>query len=408
MTVDHARPDEGWDQTPIEQPDFSLVLGGPLYQLLLRAAMIQPSMNLLRRRILAAIVITWLPLAVLTALGGGLLTGVSVPFVYDLDVHVRFLLALPLLIAAEVIVHRRLRAVVEQFEERNLVAPADRRSFDAIVSATMRLRNSVAIELSLLVLSFTLGYWLWRSQASLHVATWYGAGTNEGLSFTWAGYWYVFVSIPIFRFIILRWYFRLFIWYLFLIRVSRLRLHLNPLHPDRAGGLGFLSLSVDAIAPVLIAQTVFLSGLIANQIWHDGATLPQFKFLIGSIVGFLMLIALLPMGFFAFHMAQAKRAMLREYGLLAAHYTSDFREKWLRTPLHAPVAHREELLGSGDFQSLADLGNSYAVVGEMGTLPFGRNLVVRLLVLLALPLAPLALTMFPFEVLLQQLIKLVL
>ena len=97
MTVDHARPDEAWDQTPVEQPDFSLVLGGPLYQLMLRAAMIQPSMDLLRRRIIAAIVVTWLPLALLTALGGNFLSGVSVPFVYDLDVHARFLLALPLL-----------------------------------------------------------------------------------------------------------------------------------------------------------------------------------------------------------------------------------------------------------------------------------------------------------------------
>ena len=401
MTVDHVR--EGWGQRDFELPDFSLVLGGPLYQLLLRAGMIRPSMDLLRRRVIAAVVITWLPLAALTAAGGGFLAGVNVPFLYDLDVHVRFLLALPLLIAAEVIVHRRVHAVVEQFEERNLVAPADRRAFEAIVSATLRLRNSVAIELLLLVLSFTAGYWLWRSQASLHVATWYGSSANDALSFTWAGYWYVFVSIPIFRFIILRWYFRLLVWYLFLLRVSRLRLELNPLHPDRAGGLGFLSLSTDAIAPVLIAQTVFLSGLIANQIWHEGATLPQFKLLIAGVLGFLMLIALVPLGFFALPMAAAKRVALREYGLLAAQYASDFREKWVHGP-----PRREELLGSADFQSLADLGNSYAVVREMGLLPFGRSVVVRLLVLLALPLAPLALTMFPFEVLVQQLIKLVL
>jgi hypothetical protein len=403
MTVDHPQLEEGWDPTPVEQPDFSVVVGGPLYQLALRAGTTQPSMDLLRRRIVVAIIVTWLPLLALTALGGGLLAGVSVPFLYDLDVHVRFLLALPLLIAAEVIVHRRLRPLVEQFEERNLVAPADRRSFDAIVSATMRLRNSVAIELTLLVLSFALGYWRSRSQASLHVATWYAAGADDALSLTWAGYWYVFVSMPISRFILLRWYFRLFIWYLFLLRVSRLRLQLNALHPDRAGGLGFLSLSVYAIAPFLIAQPVFLSGMIANQIWYDGATLPQFKFLIGGIVSFLMLIAFLPLTVFAPQMAVAKRVALREYGLVAAHYVSEFRQKWLR----APQAYNEELLGSGDFQSLADLGNSYLVVREMGLLPFGRYDLVLLLVLLALPFAPLVLTMFPFEQLFEQLVKFV-
>ena len=365
--------------------------------------MIRPSMDLLPRRVVVAMIVTWLPLAVLTVAGGNFLAGVSVPFVYDLDAHVRFLLALPLLIAAEVIVHSRLRAIVEEFKERDLIAHSDRGSFDAIVAAAMRLRNSAAVELCLVVLSFTVGYWLWRSQASLHVATWYGVAANDAWSFTWAGYWYVFVSIPIFRFIILRWYFRLFIWYFFLIRVSRLRLQLNALHPDRAGGLGFLSLSADAIAPVLIAQTVFLSGVIGNQIWHDGATLPQFKFLIGGFIGFLMLVALAPLSVFALQIATAKLNALREYGLIAAAYASEFRLKWL----HAPV-RPEKLLGNEDFQALADMGNSYAVVRETGLLPFGRAVVVRLLVLLALPLAPLALTMFPFEVLLQQLVKLVL
>jgi hypothetical protein len=403
MTV-NVNLEERHAQSAPEQPDFSLVLGGPLYQLLLRAEMIRPSMDLLGKREIAAVVITWLPLAVLTALGGVFLSGVAVPFVYDLDVHVRFLLALPLLIGAEVIVHRRVRAAVDQFRERSLIAPADQQRFDAIVAGTMRLRNSVVIEILLLVLSFTAGYWLWRSQASLHVATWYGSSANGALSFTWAGYWFVFVSVPILRFIMARWYFRIFIWYVFLFRVSRLRLQLNALHPDRAAGLEFLNLSVDAITPVLMAQTIFLAGLIANQILYEGATLPEFKILIGGALGFLMLIALVPLAFFAFQMAEAKRAGLREYGVLAAQYASEFRRKWLL----GWRGRDDELLGSGDFQSLADLGNSFEVVRETRLLPFGRNVVMRLLILIALPLAPLALTMFPFEVLLQQLIKVVL
>jgi hypothetical protein len=212
------------------------------------------------------------------------------------------------------------------------------------------------------------------------------------------------VSVPIFRFILLRWYFRLFVWYVFLFRVSRLRLQLDPLHPDQAGGLAFLNISVDAIAPVLIAQSAFLSGLIGNQIWHAGATLPDFQFLIGGFAVFLILLALLPLMFFAQQMAAAKRAALPEFGAFAARYVKDFRGKWL------PVqrAGGEEPLGSQDIQSLADLANSYAVVRDMNTLPFGRNVIMRLVILIALPLLPLALTMFPFDVILQQLIKLLL
>lgn len=389
---------------PDRQADFSLVLGGPLYQLLLRAGMVQPSMGLVHRRIVAVIVITWLPLAVLTVAGGGFLSGFSVPFLYDLDVHVRFLLALPMLIGAEVIVHRRMRAVVDQFRERDLILPKDRRSFDAIISGAMRLRNSAPIEVVLLVLTLTVGYWLWRSQVSLQVDSWYATNAKDAIAFTWAGYWYVFVSMSIFRFILLRWYFRLFIWYLFLFRVSRLNLRLNALHADRAGGLEFLSLSVDAVTPVLIAQTVVLAGIIANDIMHDGATLPEFQAIIAGFLAFLMLLALLPLGLFAFQMAEAKRAGLREYGLLAMHYADEFRGKWLAL---AP-GRSNDLLGSADIQSLADLSNGFTVVHEMRLLPFSRNVVVRLLILIALPLVPLGLTMFPFQVLVQQLIKVVL
>jgi len=46
-----------------------------------------------------------------------------------------------------------------------------------------------------------------------------------------SGLLYSFVSIPIFQFILLRWYLRFVIWFLFLWRASRLNLHLLPRTP---------------------------------------------------------------------------------------------------------------------------------------------------------------------------------
>ena len=388
--------------TAQEKEDFSLVLGGPLFQLLLRAGLVQPSMDLVHRRILACAVITWLPLAAMTLLAGSFAGSVSVGFLFDLDAHVRFLITLPLLIGAEVIVHRRMRSVVEQFSDRGLIAPEDRPRFDDMIARAMRLRNSVVVEVLLLWIAFTGGYWLWRTQGTLQVATWYAVPVEGSFTLTGAGYWYAFVSLPFARFIVLRWYFRLFNWYLFVWRVSRLRLRLNPLHPDRAGGLGFLSNSVEAFAPVLIAQTVVLSGVIGNRIWHAGAKLPEFKFEIAGFMLFLMLLVLLPLTFFVLQMIEAKLAALREYGTLASRYTSEFRQKWLQ----GGQPPDETLLGTGDIQSLADLANSYDVVRTMRPLPFDRGLVVRLAVMIALPLLPLILTMIPLDELLERLIKL--
>ncbi len=53
-----------------EPPDFSLVLGGPLYQLYLRTRLARAPIELLHRRIIAFVLITWVPLWLLTAIEG--------------------------------------------------------------------------------------------------------------------------------------------------------------------------------------------------------------------------------------------------------------------------------------------------------------------------------------------------
>ncbi len=99
--------------------DFSLVLGGPLFQLLRRAHLSDDALTMARRRVVVIALLSWLPLLVLSALEGRALDGsVAVPFLRDVEVHVRFLVALPLLMAAELVVHRRMRLVVQQFLER--------------------------------------------------------------------------------------------------------------------------------------------------------------------------------------------------------------------------------------------------------------------------------------------------
>jgi hypothetical protein len=53
---------------PSATPDFSLVLGGPLYQLFRRAHLSGDTLELLHRRMLGLVVLTWVPLLVLSVL----------------------------------------------------------------------------------------------------------------------------------------------------------------------------------------------------------------------------------------------------------------------------------------------------------------------------------------------------
>jgi hypothetical protein len=397
--LENAELDEGRPQT---ESDFSLTLGGPLYQLYIRAGLAREPLELLLRRATVIPLICWLPLLVLSVAGGHALGGVTVPFLLDLEVHIRFLASLPLLIVAELIVHQRINVIVRQFFDRNIVVQQDRGRFEEIQASTMRMRNSALLEIALLVLCFTFGHWVWREHLTMRVTTWYGESSGAGPDLNAAGYWYAFVSLPIFRFILLRWYFRLFLWYQFLWRVRGLPLHLKLFHPDRAGGLGFLGISILAFSPVLVAHTTFLAGVIGDRIWHAGARLPDFKMQIVASVLLLLLLVLTPLSFFLVHLSRARRTAGREYGILASHYVDDFRQKWIKNA----SKNTEPLLGTSDIQSLADLGNAFNVISDIHLLPYGKQAIVQLVSLLMVPLLPLTLTIVPLKQIVDWLIKL--
>jgi len=384
--------------------DFSVVLGGPLYQLLLRAGIVRPPLDLLARRIIVISMLAWLPLLLLSIGIGRAWGGVKVPFLFDIAAQVRFLASLPLLILAELIIHLRMRPLIEQFTAREIITPQDRPHFEQIIQSSMRLRNSVVAEIILLVLVFSGGQTLWRTRATLASPTWYADVSPAGMHLTAAGICFAFWSLPLYQFILFRWYYRLLIWTRFLWHVSRLKLKLIPTHPDQAGGIGFLAGSAAALMPFLVAQSATVSGIIANRIFYDGGKLMQFRMEILALLLILMALALGPLMVFAPILMRTQRTGNREYGEFASRYVADFDRKWLR----GEGGDRGELLGTGDIQSLADLGNSFSVVRSMNPFPFGRTAVIRLALVIVLPLAPLLLTVIPLDELIDRLFRSVL
>ena len=388
-----------------DQQNFSLVLGGPLYQLLRRAHLSDDALLLVRQRIVFISLFAWLPLLLLSALEGNLLgKGEAVAFLMDMEVHLRFLVAVPLLIAAELVVHQRLLGIGQAFLGRNLIPEAAADQFNDAIGAAFRLRNSVLAELLLIVLVYGVGVLIvWRHYTALQAATWYSTPSGGSSTLSMAGIWYGYVSLPLFQFLLIRWYFRLFIWTRFLWHVSRIKLSLVSTHPDRVGGLGFLSNTVYAFALLLVAHGVMLAANLGNRIFFLRAALPEFKMEIGVMVVFLLGVVFGPLLVFAPQLAQAKRKGLNEYGALAGRYVREFDTKWLRggAPLDEP------LVGSADIQSLADLANSFEVVRGMRLAPITRDAIVQLAAAILIPIVPLALTMMPLEELLKHLFGLV-
>ncbi|MBV2161066.1 hypothetical protein EUC41_00920 [Achromobacter denitrificans] len=389
-----------------DMQNFSVVLGGPLFQLLRRAHIADDALEMVRQRVLVISLIAWLPLLVLAAVDGQLLDGsVAIPFLLDLEVHIRFLVAVPLLIVAELVVHRRLRPIARAFLDRGIIPEASVAQFDEAVRSAFRLRNSVAAELLLIAVVYGVGIFVvWHHYSALQTtATWYAVPSPDGLTLSLAGFWYAYVSVPIFQFLLLRWYFRLFVWTRFLWHVSRIELSLIPTHPDRVGGLGFLANTVYAFMALLAAHGAMLSAQFANRIFFAGASLTDFKVETGAMVLFLLCLIFVPLLVFSPQLANAKRKGLSEYGMLAQRYVREYDAKWLREGAPAD----EPLVGSADIQSLADLGNSFDVIRTMRIAPMTKDAVLRLAVAVLLPILPLALTMMSLEDLLKRLFGLV-
>ncbi len=341
--------------------------GGPLYRLLLRTRLSGSALELQRRRIIAVIAIAWLPLLLLTLLDGHAWSGVAVPFLADVGAQARLLVSLPLLIGAERVVDRQMRSTLPLFVDRGLFKGAQREQFADVIASAQRRLDSPLVELALvaIVVAATIA-----TVAALNVAqpstpnapqlpidAWHGTVREGHRVLTPAGWWAALVSLPLVQFLAVRWYFRLLLWWRFLWQVARIQPRLQPFHPDRMGGLSFLSRLTRSFAPLLLAQGTMASGVIANQILYGGATLTDFNIEIVAIVVVMAIAVGGPLCFFAPDLSRFKKAGLIKHEALSMRYAEKFDQKWMDqdTP-------DEPLLGNPDPQTFADLGSVYESV----------------------------------------------
>lgn len=384
----------------LEGKDFSLVLGGPFFQLLKRIHLSGKGLELVKLRIIVLALFAWLPLLLLSILNGQAWgDSLNLPFIEDLDVHIRFLVALPILIFAELLVHQRISIVVKEFQERNLIPESDISKFHHAISSALRLRNSSIAEIAIVVLIYGIGYQLvWDQTAGIDSSAWYSDQALGKGNLSLAGIWFRYLSLPVFQFLFVRWYFRIFIWARFLFQVSKIKLRLLPTHPDDVGGLGFLANSIFALMPLAFAHGVLMAGLISNHIFQEGASLLDFKVLIIVVVVLVICLIVLPLFFFSSQLSEAKRKGSMEYGRFASEFVREFDDRWLKkkgTVDDSRMGH--------DIQSLADLANSFNVVEKMQFAPITKSNFIILVVVTIAPVLPLVLTMMPLAELVKML-----
>lgn len=379
---------------------FSIVTGGPIYDFLLRMGLMRMGLPNVLRRIAVIVGITWVPLLVLS-LKDGLAFGhqVTISFLSDFAVYGRFLLGLPLLILAEVVIDPAIRQAVAEFVDARLVSDQELPEFEKILRRTQRLRDSWIPEVGLLALVFFPMFVFQHDWTVGAVSSWHTS--PQGL--TAAGWWYAIFSGPMMKFIMYRWGYRYFIWAYLLWRVSQLNLVLMPTHPDHAAGLNFLGSTQKRFGIIFCALGCSFAGRVANSVFLEKEPLGSFKVLMVGFVVLSVIVALLPLALLAPKLSKVRKKGLLEYGRLANSYTQQFDRKWV----HYTERASEPLLGTGDIQSLADMGNSFAFVDAMTIAPITRRLALQLAAQAALPLLPLIILGTPAPELIRAVLKMV-
>jgi hypothetical protein len=333
----------------------------------------------LRSQLATALLLTWLPIMVLGVVRE-IFTGEPEPLIYDPAMHVRLLVAVPVFLSLDHLFPAICGHVLRLLSEQNFVPPRDRHRLERVLESGGRLADSMLPEAVIASLSIALGVF-----ALLGVLPVGGSAPRSSP----ARIWFLLTDVPLFQFLLWRSLWRWVIWVRLLTGISRLKLDLVPTHPDRRGGIRFLSLpSVGYCAMLLFAISSVLCAEWGSRLTL-GATIASFAPLLLAFGTVGVLIAFGPLFVFSGSLFRARRAGIAEFGGIATEAGRRFRRQC------------QGLSPEGDhidLQTLASVEQTYReTVKELKLVLFDRQDLAILLVATLLPLLPIMLLYVPFE-----------
>ena len=372
---------------------FSLFEGGPVYRLEEKLGLVRDGRKRSGHLVLFGVLIAWVPMLLLAA-AQGLAIGSSrmESFLMDFAVNVRFFVVLPVFLFGEKICAAQLRTVVQQFIDAGLVKDESRRLFDATVRDIVRLSRSgrtdaVLVSLAYLHSAVALVMFLFELQDS----TWRVPMRDGHAVLSLAGVWFFLVAAPLYSFLLWRWLLRIALWWRLLWKVSGLDLRLSPSHRDGAGGMAFLSSSVEAFGPFVFGCAAQAAAAIADVVVYEGASPLHYQWHVVGFVVLLLTVIAGPLLLFTRSLYEAKEDAAFRYDALASRQIQRTEDKWL--PGGAVPEDSESSMP--DFRSITHLGHSVTAVHKMSLIPLSKEDILKLVIIALLPFIPVLATQVP-------------
>ncbi len=389
------------NQTGPESFALSLLRDDLIYRLQRRLGLIPAKGPGILRRAVFWSLFAWLPIALWAWYAGRVLPQAgNEPLLAHFGIHVRFLVAVPLLIFAEAPAHGVCMRLLPYFVQSKVMPETEVPRFRAALTDIAKLRNAsfpwVAI-LAVIIAVITVSDVVQQS----HEITWAvdGEGISHHLGF--GAWWFLYIGRPIYLSLLLSWLWRVVLLFLLFGRIAKLNLSIVPTHPDRAGGLGFLERFPKAFLFVALAASSVLASRWAHDVVYHGVTVQSLRLPMIAFVILVVVLFLSPLFMFIGPLLRAKKRALLDYGALVGHHGRLVRERWIEEK----EVQDDAILNAPELGPVADTTSLYEAVTRMRIVPLGKSSVVPVVFAAALPMIVVLAIQMPVKQILQMLLK---
>ncbi len=349
------------------------------------------------RLAVCAVALAWIPTAILASLHG---LDTLRSFLTDCAAQSRLLVVIPLLILTEPALAERLVALAHKFREEGLVKEEDWPRFDTAIRSLERRGNTLIVQAVMMVLVYIFVASTIAIIAASPLMPWC-FGPRGILTLSPSGSWYAVVSLPIILLVLLQWIWRQLRWFWFLVIVSRMDLQLIPAHPDRAGGLIFIEQCIWQYLPFCFAIGTIVAGGVANRVLYMRQSVSSFRYTPLAVIAIVVILCAGPLCVFWGTLRRTRRRGIFQYGALATSMGRQFEQQWLASP----SSPRADALKMSDFSATIDLYSIVSNVQQSKTVPIGVRSISRLAGAALAPAIPLALIVFPFDLIVKEALK---
>jgi hypothetical protein len=386
--------------------DFLASHGGPFYEMQRRLRLLRDDALNVERRAIIFVMLAWaIPLLLAIMEGNAFGPVERGPYLLDGGAWARFFVATGLFVLSERAVEEGLRDKIAQFTRAPLIEPSCSQTAALAVATALRRQNHGGAELVCLALALLVAFGSYLRFSGSEVSNWAIQFQGGGFSFSWAGLWALYVSGPIFSFLLFRGLWRHLVWSLLLRRIASLKLRLVANHPDGKGGLGFLAEYPGAYAMFIFGVSCAIAVGLGRTVFEDGIS-PQ------AIGGVLIVWLVIILALFAFSLqsfsvplAELKLRATSEYGAQATLHNRREERKLLGRNVF-PGAD-----AAGDIQEgigIPDPTEHFVAATKLSTILASQSVLLPLAGAALIPFAVVAATRLPIDEVLSLLKKLIL